>query len=67
MPPLTERQAEVAARVARGLPNKRIANDLGLSVKTVQEHIKEAAERLPGQGSPRYRITLWFFHLKNDT
>lgn len=65
--PLTVRQAEIGERVARGLPTKRIAKDLGLSINTVEEHIRAAAERLPGQGPPRHRITLWFFHLKNDT
>lgn len=60
---LSKRQKEVAERVAKGLPNKEIASELGLSVKTVAEHIREAAERLPGTGWPRYRITIWFFSL----
>lgn len=61
---LTKRQAEIAQRVARGVPSKQIANDLGLSVKTVEEHIREAAERLPGSGFPRYRIMLWVFRIE---
>jgi DNA-binding NarL/FixJ family response regulator len=58
--PLTERQAEVAERVARGLTNKEIARDIGVSVETVRVHISEAAERLPGTAFPRHRLTLWF-------
>jgi FixJ family two-component response regulator len=61
---LSKRQAEVAERVARGFSNKRIATDLDLSIRTVEEHIRVAAGRLPpGEGNPRHRITLWFFHI----
>ena len=37
--PLTARQAEVLALLADGLPNKSIANALGLSEKTVKAHV----------------------------
>jgi FixJ family two-component response regulator len=57
--PLTERQAEVAERVARGHSDKRIAADLGLSVRTVENHIRDAASHIPGPATPRYRLT-WF-------
>ena len=60
---LTKRQAEVAERVAKGFSSKRIAHDLGLATRTVEEHIRVAAERLPGDGTPRHRIFLWFFHI----
>jgi DNA-binding NarL/FixJ family response regulator len=36
---LTTRQAEVLALLARGLPNKRIASELGLSEATVKVHL----------------------------
>jgi FixJ family two-component response regulator len=65
MKPLTTRQAEVAGLVARRLPNKRIANKLGLSVRTVEEHIRLAASQIPGEGKPRERILLWFFHIED--
>jgi DNA-binding CsgD family transcriptional regulator len=55
---LTPREREVAALVARGLSVKRVADRLGLSPATVKHHIQNAARKLPGEGSPRYRITL---------
>ena len=61
---LSKRQAEVAERVAKGFSNKRIANDLGLSIRTVEEHLRLAAAKLPSDPRPqRERILLWFFHI----
>jgi DNA-binding NarL/FixJ family response regulator len=36
---LSEREREVLAMVARGLPNKLIARELGISEKTVKTHL----------------------------
>jgi DNA-binding NarL/FixJ family response regulator len=68
-PPLTHRQAEVAALVARGMPDKRIAAHLGLSVRTVQNHIREAATRVafPEHATPRHRLTLFFLNIDFDS
>jgi DNA-binding CsgD family transcriptional regulator len=66
MSDLTQRQAEVAERVARGQSDKAIARDLGLSVETVREHIAEAARRIPGDIRPRSKLALWFFNLNDD-
>jgi DNA-binding NarL/FixJ family response regulator len=39
VPVLTERQEQIARLVARGLPNATIASELGISVKTVENHL----------------------------
>lgn len=64
--PLTERQAQIAARVASGKPAKQIAEEMGLAVKTVQNYTQAAAERVPGGGSPRHRLTLFFLNVVAD-
>ena len=38
-PSLTEREREILELLARGLPNARIALELGISVKTVGNHV----------------------------
>lgn len=43
--PLTPRQDEVAQLVARGLPNRAVAAELGISVKTAEKHIGEILRR----------------------
>ena len=44
--PLTSRQREVLRGLARGLGNKQIARELGLSVKTVEFHRSALIQRL---------------------
>jgi DNA-binding NarL/FixJ family response regulator len=44
--PLSAREAEVLALVARGHSNQEIADALVLSVRTVQRHIENAYTRL---------------------
>jgi DNA-binding NarL/FixJ family response regulator len=43
---LTPREAEVLSRIAHGLTNAEIARELGLSVKTVQNHVSRALTKL---------------------
>lgn len=43
---LTPREAEVLALIARGASNPEIARELGLSLKTVQNHVSHALTKL---------------------
>lgn len=44
--PLSPREAEIAAMIARGLTSKEIATELGISVKTVDNHRQNIMEKL---------------------
>ena len=52
--------------VARGLPDKVIAHELGISIYTVRRHIQDAAQEVSGYGSPRHKLTLWFFNIVDE-
>jgi DNA-binding NarL/FixJ family response regulator len=43
---LTPREREVLALIGRGLPNKRIARELGVSEKTVKTHVGHVLAKL---------------------
>ena len=67
---LTDRQREIAELVARGLTNKAIARTVGISVGTVEAHVRDAATRLPCDIHPdlpqRRRIMLFFLSTEQD-
>lgn len=46
-PRLTEREREVLDLVARGYPNARVARHLGVSEKTVRNHVSAILAKLP--------------------
>ena len=48
--PLTAREREVAAAVARGLRNKQIAEELGISAETVKRHLGSIYGKLALRG-----------------
>jgi DNA-binding NarL/FixJ family response regulator len=57
--PLTSREAEVLQRVAEGEPNKQIAGNLGISIKTVEKHRQQLMDKLhihDTAGLTRYAI-----------
>jgi DNA-binding CsgD family transcriptional regulator len=47
---LTRRQNDVLQLLKRGLPQKKIADILGISVRTVQEHIYSMCEKFGVSG-----------------
>jgi two-component system response regulator FixJ len=46
---LTEREREVMAKVVIGRPNKLIADDLGVSIRTVESHRAHIMEKMQAQ------------------
>lgn len=48
LPPLSPRQAEVAALVAQGLSNQLVAQRLGITVKGVEKHVGDILRRWSG-------------------
>jgi two-component system nitrate/nitrite response regulator NarL len=44
--PLTIRQQEILALLAEGMPNKRIADTLGVTEGTIKQHLKDLFRRL---------------------
>jgi non-specific serine/threonine protein kinase len=61
--PLTAREIQVARLVARGMTNRAIAQSLELSVETVNDHIRNAAARLPGDGRPKIKLIIFVLGL----
>ncbi len=64
---LTPRQREVGRLVAEGLTSKQIARATGLSVRTVDDHITDAARRLPGHGRARHKVTVFFLSIRDES
>lgn len=52
---LTNRQREVVTWLSRGLLNKQIAREMGISPQRVAQHIEGVARQLPGRGKPATR------------
>jgi DNA-binding NarL/FixJ family response regulator len=43
---LTSRESEVLQLIAEGMPNKQIAGELGISIKTVEKHRQQVMNKL---------------------
>jgi DNA-binding NarL/FixJ family response regulator len=55
--PLTRREPDVAALVARGLSNSQIAGALVISVRTVETHVQHIMDKLDCR--TRAQIAAW--------
>jgi two-component system response regulator NreC len=65
MATLSERESEVIRQIARGLSNKEIALELGLSVKTIEVHKANAMRKLNLRGRidiVRYAVLQGWLH-----
>lgn len=59
-PILSLRKWEIVAMLARGREYKEIGAQLGISWRTVADHVREIAEHLPTHmGDPRSRVLLY--------
>ena len=45
-PPLTDREKQILSSIARGLQNKEVAQELGISLATVRNHVHNILEKL---------------------
>ncbi|BAN00853.1 response regulator transcription factor [Ilumatobacter coccineus] len=57
--PLTDRETEVVAAVARGLSNAEVATELHVSVSTVKAHIAAAMSKLDARN--RVELVIWAY------
>jgi DNA-binding CsgD family transcriptional regulator len=61
--PLTGRQRTIVVCVVGGAGYKQIAAKLGISARTVRDHVNNVAAYLPGEGTPRHKVTVWAMEL----
>jgi DNA-binding NarL/FixJ family response regulator len=57
--PLTRREVEVARLIVRGWSYCRVARSLGITERTVQSHVVNAAAKIGGDGPPKIRLVLF--------
>ena len=60
--PLTPREVEVLTHLALGKSNPNIARDLGIAVKTVQNHLNHILSKvvIPEWADHRVYLALWY-------
>jgi DNA-binding NarL/FixJ family response regulator len=64
---LTPRQSEIARMLAREMSYKAISRELGISVRTVEDHVHDAARRInPATSRPCVTLALWFVRIHDD-
>ncbi len=58
--PLTRRETEIVALLAQGLSNSTIAEELGIAIKTVQNHMNSILAKVapPPWADPRVYLSL---------
>ncbi|MGN1080031.1 MAG: response regulator transcription factor [Alphaproteobacteria bacterium] len=66
MPHLTPKQIEVLKHLARGLPNKQIAYEMGLSISTVKLHLNSIFIRLQAKNRVQALLRAREEHILSD-
>ncbi len=56
---LTEREAEVLRLVALGRPNAGVADELTVSIRTVEKHLQNIYEKLGARSRTQAMLTAW--------
>lgn len=56
----TEREWEICLLVAKLRSGASIAHELGISARTVEKHIHNAARQIPGKGQPMKKVIRFF-------
>ena len=68
---LTSRELEVLQQLSRGMQNKAIAHELGISVATVKMHIKRIMAKVRANHrmkvDSRMQLMLWFANGGTDS
>ncbi len=61
-PDLTKREIEMVALLAEGKSNATIASELGIALKTVQNHINHVFAKIgaPAWAEPRTYLAIWY-------
>ena len=59
--PLTRRETEIVALLAQGMSNPTIGEELGIAIKTVQNHMNSILAKIapPPWADPRVYLSLW--------
>lgn len=60
--PLTDRETEVVASVARGLSNAEVADELHVSVSTVKAHVAASMSKLGARN--RVELVIWAYEYR---
>ena len=58
---MTATEWQIAELVALGAPYKKIARMVGISTTNVGVHVARIGKRIPGEGSPRIRLSAWMW------
>ena len=60
--PLTRRETEIVALLAQGMSNPTIGAELGIAIKTVQNHMNSILTKIapPTWSDPRVYLSLWY-------